>query len=80
VTYVEPEYPAEAALAGLEGSVLIDAVVATDGSVRQARVVQGARQFVEAAVTAVRQWRYEPVRLNGQPVEVQIRVTVAFTR
>jgi protein TonB len=75
---VAPEYPALALSAKVEGDVIIEAVIATDGSVRDARVLRSQPLLDRAAVDAVRQWHYEPTRLNGQPVPVIVTVTVRF--
>ena len=75
---VAPEYPVLALSARVEGVVIIEAVIATDGTVRDARVLRSQPLLDRAAVDAVRQWRYEPTRLNGQPVPVIVTVTVQF--
>jgi protein TonB len=75
---VAPEYPAMALAARVEGVVIIEAVIAVDGSVRDARVLRSQPLLDRAAVDAVRQWRYEPTRLNGVPVPVIVTVTVQF--
>lgn len=75
---VAPEYPAIARSAQVEGIVIIEAVIAVDGSIRDARVLRSQPLLDRAAVDAVRQWRYEPTRLNGVPVPVIVTVTVQF--
>jgi protein TonB len=75
---VAPDYPALALSARVEGVVIIEAVIAVDGSIRDARVLRSHPLLDRAAVDAVRQWRYEPTRLNGQPVPVIVTVTVQF--
>ncbi len=75
---VEPTYPPLARQAGVEGEVLLEAVIGTDGQVQQVTVVSGQVLFVKAAQSAVEQWRYEPTHLNGRPVAVLLRVTVQF--
>lgn len=75
---VQPEYPATAKWIRLSGAVQLRAVIGTDGRVRQLVVVSGNPILVQAAVAAVRQWLYEPTRLNGEPVEVQTQITVNF--
>jgi len=79
IKHVEPVYPEDARLAGTEGSVLVDVTIGTEGLVTDARVVNPQPPFVESALAAVRQWRYAPTLLNGQPVEVLMTVTVRFT-
>lgn len=77
---VRPVYPAAAVAAGAEGDVVIEAVIGRDGAVSRARVLQGVPLLNVAALDAVRQWRYTPTRLNGQPVEVMATVTIRFVR
>lgn len=75
---VEPVYPPVARQARIAGKITIDAIVGQDGRVRETRVVSGAPLLSEAAVEAVRQWRYEPQLLNGVPVDFELLVTVTF--
>lgn len=75
---VAPEYPQIAQRAGVQGIVIIEAVIATDGTVRDARVLRSIALLDRAALDAVRQWRYEPTRLNGVVVPVIVTVTVQF--
>ena len=75
---VQPLYPAIARAMHLAGTVRLRAVIATDGSVRQVEVISGNALLVEPAVAAVREWRYRPTRLNGEPVEVETLITVNF--
>jgi protein TonB len=80
IHYVEPVYPEVARRAGVQGTVILEVVVGKDGSVKDIRVLRPAPMgLTEAAVAAVRQWRYEPSTLAGQPVEVVMSVTVRFT-
>jgi protein TonB len=78
VRNVMPIYPAIAQAARISGSVTIDAVIGTDGAVRDARVLSGTPLLNQAALDAVRQWRYTPTMLNGEPVQVVMTVTVDF--
>jgi protein TonB len=75
---VEPEYPPLAKTIRLSGSVLLRAVIATDGEVHQIEVLSGNPILAEAARAAVRQWRYRPTLLDGQAVEVETQITVNF--
>jgi periplasmic protein TonB len=75
---VEPEYPAAAKILRVSGTVELRARIGTDGSVRQLEVVSGNPILARAASDAVQQWRYQPTRLNGQPVEVETCITVNF--
>jgi TonB family protein len=76
---VKPEYPAIAISARVSGSVIIEAVIGTDGRVSDAKVLRSIPLLDEAALKAVRQWRYSPTLLNGVPVPVLMTVTVTFT-
>ena len=77
---VRPIYPPSMQQAGREGDVPIEAIIGPDGTVTSVRVLsaQVHPDFAIAAVDAVRQWQFTPTLLNGSPVEVVIRVTVAF--
>ncbi len=79
VRRVMPVYPALARQACVEGTVSLLGVIATDGTVRQLRVLSGHPLLVQAALDAVRQWVYRPTLLNGDPVEVQAPIEVHFT-
>lgn len=74
-----PQYPPEAAAAGIKGSVLAEIVIDGDGSVADARVVRSVPLLDEAALKAVRNWRFTPTVVNGQAVPVRMTVTVNFT-
>jgi protein TonB len=63
----------------VEGLVILEAVIAEDGSVRDIRVLRSVQLLDAAAVEAVREWRFTPTLLNGQPVPVVMTITVAFT-
>ena len=58
--------------------MIIEAVIGTDGAVKEARVIGGEPILADAALTAVRQWEYTPTLLNGVPVDVIMNVTVHF--
>ena len=78
---MKPAYPKRMVEAGLEGKVWVEAVVGIDGRVVRARATTGQvhPDFAQAAVDAVRQWRFEPTLLNGAPIEVVMTVTVDFS-
>ena len=78
IHFVKPEYPRVAIAAGLQGDVSIDCVIAPDGTVREARILSGSPLLREAALSAVRQWRYTRPRLNDVPISVLLTVTVHF--
>ena len=63
----------------MHGAVILQAVIAKDGSVEKVKVVQGQALLTDAAIAAVKQWRYRPYLLNGEPVEVETTITVNFT-
>ena len=75
---VQPDYPAIAKTIHLGGTVELRAVIGTDGGVRDVEVVSGNAILAKAAVAAVSQWRYQPTRLSGVPVEVETEITVNF--
>lgn len=75
----KPLYPAIAIVAQVEGSVTIEAIITKDGTVRDAKVVRSVPLLDQAALDAVRRWRYTPTTLNGVPVEVIMTVTVQFS-
>jgi len=76
--HVVPIFPPDALAAEIQDSVTIEAIISTNGSVKNARVVKGNSQLNAAALGAVRQWRYSPAGLNGTLVEVAMTVTVNF--
>jgi protein TonB len=75
----ELKYPAIARAARVEGVVVIDAIIDEQGNVVQAHVVSGPGLLIGAALESVRKWKYEPTRLNGEPVSVEMRVQVHFS-
>jgi len=75
---VPPVYPVIAQQARVEGLVILDAVIGTDGRVRDVRVLRSVALLDRAAVDAVRQWVFSPTLLNGTPVEVAMTITVQF--
>jgi len=79
VNKVTPVYPPLAKQARIQGTVRLQAVIAKDGSVVELQVLSGHPLLVQAALDAVRQWRYHPTLLNGEPVEVVTTVDVIFT-
>lgn len=79
IRHVPPVYPAMAQQARIEGVVVIEAVIGTDGRVTQARVLQSKPFLDDAALAAVKQWVFTPTLLNGVPVPVIMTVKVTFT-
>ena len=75
---VAPQYPTMAQRLGIQGSVLIKALISRAGTIEQTEVVSGQPLLSAAALSAVRQWKYRPYYLNGEPVEVETEITVNF--
>jgi len=75
-----PIYPAGARDAGIEGDVVVDTTIDKTGKVTGMKVVSGNAMLRQAALDALRQWKYEPSKLNGEPVPVQMTVTIRFHR
>jgi protein TonB len=76
---VQPAYPALARSARIQGAVVLQATISTQGAIENLKVLSGHPILVPAALEAVRQWRYRPYILNNQPVEVETQVTVNFS-
>ncbi|HXJ87848.1 MAG TPA: energy transducer TonB [Candidatus Binatia bacterium] len=75
---IEPTYPPAARAAHIQGVVVLAAIIDKDGNIQNLQVVSGHPMLVPAAIEAVKQWRYKPFLLNGQPLEVETAVTVTF--
>ena len=75
---MEPSYPTLAKSARVQGEVVLSAVIDVNGAIQNLQLVSGHPMLVPAAIAAVRQWRYKPYLLNGQPVEVETTITVIF--
>jgi TonB family protein len=73
-----PAYPETAKAGGIQGQVVMQAIVSKDGTVKYMHVIQGDSRLRSAAMEAVSKWRYRPYRLNGQPVNVATTITVDF--
>lgn len=82
ITEIRPVYPEELKREGVQGMVVLDAVILTDGSLGNLRLannlVEVDQRLVSAAMEAIRYWRYEPTLLNGVPVEVVTTITLNF--
>ena len=74
-----PVYPPLARQARIQGNVVLHAIIDKDGKVAQLEVISGHPLLVQSALDAVKQWRYKPTLLNGDPVEVDTTITVTFT-
>jgi len=79
IRMVRPIYPPIARQARIQGTVVLSAIIGQDGRVEMLRYVSGPPLLVQAALDAVRQWRYAPTLLNGRPVSVETTITVVFT-
>ena len=73
-----PAYPLLARQQRLQGSVQVNATIGKDGVPRGLKAVSGDPRFIDAAIDAIRQWRYKPAMLDGQPVESQLIITINF--
>ncbi|MQA28404.1 MAG: TonB family protein [Luteitalea sp.] len=75
----KPIYPDDARAAGIEGVIVLEIVIGESGSVIEARVLRSIPELDQAAIDAVNLWQFEPTLLNGEPVEVEMNVTINFT-
>src|SRR5256884_2790760 len=75
----QPPYPPLARQARIQGSVLLQAQISKDGTIEHLTLISGHPMLAPAAIEAVKQWRYKPYILNGEPVEVDTQITVNFT-
>jgi TonB family protein len=75
---VEPVYPPLARQTSISGTVALHVVISREGSVQEMEVVSGHPLLVQSALDAVRQWKYQPTQLNGEPVEVDATIDVIF--
>lgn len=76
---VEPSYPPLARQARVQGDVVLTAIIDVEGNIKNLQLVSGHPMLVPSAIEAVKQWRYKPYLLNGQPVEVETTITVIFS-
>jgi protein TonB len=76
---VQPEYPPIARQARIQGVVVLQALIGKDGSIQNLHVVSGHPMLTNAALAAVKEWKYKPYFLNGEPVEVETTINVNFT-
>lgn len=79
INKVPPVYPTEARRQHISGTVRLHAIIAKDGTVKNVEVLSGHPSLVDAAMDAVRQWRYSPTMLEGEPVEVDTTIDVTFS-
>lgn len=78
VSKVSPNYPPLARQTRVQGDVVLDAVIDTDGNVVQLQVISGHALLIQSALEAVRRWKYEPTYLNDEAIPVQLIVNVTF--
>jgi periplasmic protein TonB len=76
---IPPNYPPLARQARIQGTVILQAEISKDGAIQNLRLISGHPMLAPAAIEAVKQWKYKPYILNGEPVEVETQVTVNFT-
>lgn len=79
ISKTSPVYPVDAKSAGVSGTVVLSAIIGRDGIVKDLQVVSGPDLLQQAALDAVKQWRYRPYLLNGDPVEVRTTINIIFT-
>jgi len=78
VTKVQPHYPEDARVARIQGQVILQALIDKNGDVEKLTLISGHPLLAPAAVEAVKQWKYKPYLLNGQPVKVETQILVNF--
>jgi protein TonB len=79
IRQIQPMYPQIAKTAHVQGTVMLHAIIAKDGSVQELQYISGPALLMRSAMDAVRQWKYQPTLLNGEPVEVDTTISVVFT-
>jgi protein TonB len=75
---IEPQYPQMAKIAHIQGDVILAATISKNGAIENLHQVSGHPILVQAAMEAVKQWKYKPYLLNGEPVEVETTIKVSF--
>ena len=75
---VQPVYPRTALSMHIEGIVELMATISKTGDITAVKVLTGDKQLTQAATDAVKQWKYKPYLLNGEPLEIQTQVTISF--
>ena len=76
---VDPVYPQEAKAAGVQGVVVLHAVISNTGTIQALQVVSGPPELATSAMEAVRQWKYKPYLLNGEPTAVETTININYT-
>lgn len=75
---VQPVYPPEARREGIQGTVVLRAVISKEGLIEGLQLISGPNELAPAAIDAVKQWRYRPYLLMGNPVKVDTEIQVNF--
>ena len=78
INSVAPIYPASARSSGVQGDVVVDTTIDKTGKVVKMHVVSGPLMLRESALDSLKRWKYEPSSLNGEPVDVQMQITIKF--
>ena len=76
---VNPNYPPLARQARIQGQVVLQAEISKAGDIQNLRLISGHPMLAPSAIEAVKQWKYKPYYLNGEPVEVETQITVNFS-
>jgi TonB family protein len=76
---VEPRYPAQARYARIQGMVVLLGVIGKDGTLQNLHAASGSPLLIQAALDAVKQWRYKPCHQDGEPVEAETKITLNFS-
>ena len=79
VHQVTPIYPKDAKKHHIQGAVVLHAIIAQDGTMKTVEYVSGPAELTDSAIEAVKEWRYKPTLLNGEPVEVDTTISVIYT-
>jgi TonB family protein len=79
LTKAVPVYPPEAKKAKIQGAVVLSVVIGEDGNVKDIQVLSGPNELQQSSIDAVRQWRYKPYLLNGNPVEVKTTIHIIYS-
>ena len=79
ISQLKPQYPPLARQAGIQGTVVLEAVISKEGTIINLKVISGHPWLIPPALNAVRQWKYKPTLLNNEPVEVLTNITVNFS-
>jgi len=73
-----PVYPPGAKKAGIQGTVVLSAVISKEGEVENLQVVEGRKELQRSSLDAVKDWKYKPYLLNGEPIEVETTINVVY--